>query len=189
MASGAVAIDLAVQQKVAVWPTTAGQQGTPQQKLIMKQSSATVLQTAIVLIGIAVFVFMLWEPHIEGRNAHATLFEVYFKDTFLAFAYIASIPFFVMLYHAFKLVGYVGRNEVFSLRSLMALRAMKYCAIILIGFVAVGEAYLITMVRGEDDIAGGVAMGILVALVSTVIATSAAVFERILRTRMGLLRH
>jgi len=80
----------------------------------MKKSSAVFLQTVVVLLGIAVFVFLLWEPHVEGRNAHATLFEIYFKDAFLACAYIASIPFFVAIYQAFKLFGDVGRNGVFS---------------------------------------------------------------------------
>src|SRR5882757_4418154 len=63
------------------------------------------LQAVIVLIGIGALALMLWEPHIEGRNAHATLFEIYFKDPFLAYAYIASIPFFVALYQAFKVLG------------------------------------------------------------------------------------
>ena len=150
----------------------------------MKKSSAVFLQTVVVLLGIAVFVFLLWEPHVEGRNAHATLFEIYFKDAFLACAYIASIPFFVAIYQAFKLFGDVGRNGVFSLRSLNALRTIRYCAIIVLGFIAVGEAYLFIMVRGEDDIAGGVAMGIFVALFFTVIATAAALFEKTLRTRI-----
>jgi hypothetical protein len=69
------------------------------------------------------------------------------------------------------------------------LRTIKYCAIITVGIVAAGEAYLIIVVRGEDDIAGGVAMGVLVALVSTAVAASAALSERILRTRMGLRRY
>jgi hypothetical protein len=56
------------------------------------------LQAVIVLIGIGALALMLWEPHIEGRNAHATLFEIYFNDPFLAYAYLASIPFFVALY-------------------------------------------------------------------------------------------
>jgi hypothetical protein len=60
---------------------------------------------------------MLWEPHLEGRNAHATLFQIYFNDPFLAYAYMASIAFFVALYQAFKLLGHIARNEVFSQRS------------------------------------------------------------------------
>jgi hypothetical protein len=155
------------------------------EKEIMKRSSTIFLQAVIVLIGIAAFVFLLWEPHIEGRNAHATLFEIYFNDPFLAWAYSASIAFFVALYQAFKLLRDVRLNKIFSLRSLRALRTIKYCGIVLIGFVAVGVAYLFIMVRGEDDIAGGGAMGIFVALISTAIAIAAAVFERNLKIRMS----
>src|SRR3954468_586900 len=107
----------------------------------MKRTSAIILQTLIVLIGVAVFGFLLWEPNIEGRNAHATVFEVYFKDPFLALAYSASIAFFVALYEAFKLLREAGRNETFSRRSLKALRTIRYCALIIIGFIAAGEGY------------------------------------------------
>lgn len=150
----------------------------------VKRSSAIFLQTVIVVLGIAVFVFLLWEPTIEGRNAHATFFEIYFKDTFLVFAYTASAFFFMGLYQAFELFGDAGRNQVFSRRSLSALRTIKYCAIVILGFIAVGEAYLFVAVRGQDDIAGGVFMGILVALFCAGFATAAALFERTLRTRM-----
>ena len=94
----------------------------------MKRSSTIFLQVVIVLIGIGALALMLWEPHIEGRNAHATLFEIYFKDPFLAYAYIASIPFFVALYQAFKVLGYAGQNKVFSQAAVKALRTIKYCA-------------------------------------------------------------
>src|SRR6266480_5875464 len=87
------------------------------------------LQAVIVLIGIGALALMLWEPHIEGRNAHATFFEIYFKDPFLAYAYLASIPFFVALYQVFKVLGYVGQNKVFSPRAVKALRTIKFCAI------------------------------------------------------------
>jgi hypothetical protein len=53
---------------------------------LMKRSSTAFLQIVIVLIGMGALAFMLWEPHLEGRNAHATVFEVYFKDPFLAYA-------------------------------------------------------------------------------------------------------
>src|SRR5215510_1099933 len=96
---------------------------------LMERGSILFLKAVLVLVGIGALALLLWEPHIEGRNAHATLFEIYFKDPFLAYAYIASIPFFVALYQAFKLLGYIGQNQVFSLNSVRALRAIKYCAI------------------------------------------------------------
>src|SRR5262249_22085905 len=108
----------------------------------MNRSSTIFLQVFIVLIGIGAIALMLWEPQIEGRNAHATQYEIYFKDPFLAYAYIASIPFFVALSQAFKLLGYAGQNKVFSQTAVKALRTIKYCAITIIAFVAVGEIFI-----------------------------------------------
>ncbi len=129
---------------------------------------------------------MLWEPHLEGRNAHATLFQIYFNDPFLAYAYIASIAFFVALYQAFKLLGYVGRSDVFSQRSVKALRTIKYCAMSLVGFLVGAEAYFFIVQRGKDDIAGGVMMGLFLIFISVVVATAAAVFERTLQSAVEL---
>jgi Protein of unknown function (DUF2975) len=152
----------------------------------MKRSSTIFLQIVIVLIGIGALAFLLWEPHIEGRNAHATNFEIYFKDPFLVYAYIASIAFFVALYQAFMLLGYIEQNKVFSLNSVRALRTIKNCALAIVGFVVPGEAYLFIAVRGKDDIAGGVAMGLVIIFVSVVIATAAAVFERLLQNAVDI---
>src|SRR5258705_6240482 len=114
----------------------------------MKRSSTIFLQVVIVLIGIGTLALMLWEPHIEGRNVHATLFEIYFKDPFLAYAYIASIPIFVALYQAFKLLGYAGQNKIFTQEAVKALRTIKYCAIAIIGFVVVSVIFLL---RGDPE--------------------------------------
>ncbi|MDP2647767.1 MAG: DUF2975 domain-containing protein [Candidatus Yanofskybacteria bacterium] len=152
----------------------------------MKKSSTIFLQIVIVLIGIGALALMLWEPHLEGRNAHSTLFEIYFKDPFLAYAYIASIAFFVSLYQAFTLLGYIGQNKVFSQAAVNALRTIKYCAISLVGFIVGAEAYFFIAVRGKDDIAGGVMMGLLMIFVSVVIATAAAMFERTLQNAVDI---
>ena len=150
----------------------------------MKRSSTIFLQIVIVLIGIGALALLLWEPHLEGRNAHATLFEIYFKDPFLAYAYIASIAFFVALYQAFKLLGHIGRNEVFSQRSVKALRTIKQCGAAIIGFVAVGLFWI--MLADSDDRAGGVFMGAMIAFASLIVTAAAAVFERLLQNAVDM---
>lgn len=150
------------------------------------KKSTIFLQVIIVLIGIGALALMLWEPHIEGRNVNSTLFQIYFNDPFLVYAYTASIAFFVALYQAFKLLGYIGRNEVFSLNSVRALRTIKYCAITIAAFIVGAEAYFWIVMRGKDDIAGGVAMGLFLIFVSAVIATAAAVFERTLQSAVDI---
>jgi DUF2975 family protein len=151
----------------------------------MKRSSTIFLQIVIVLIGIGALALLLWEPHIEGRNAHATNFEIYFKDPFLALVYIGSIPFFVALYQAFKVLGYAGQNKIFSQAAVKALRTIKFCAIAIIGFVVVEEIFIM-LNHGSDDAAGGVFMGILITFGSIVIATAAAMFERILQNAVEI---
>ena len=151
----------------------------------MTRHATRLLQTLIVLTGIVVLVLMLWEPHLEGRNAHATTFEIYFKDPFLAYAYAASIAFFVALYQAFRLVTSIGRGEVYSQNSVRALRTIRYCAIALAAMVASAVAYLMIAVRGEDDIAGGVAMGVVMILVSIAGATTAGLLERRVAERVS----
>jgi hypothetical protein len=152
----------------------------------MKRNSTIFLQILVVLIGIGTLALMLWEPNVEGRNAHSTLFEVYFNDPFLVYVYIASIPFFIVLYQAFTLLGYIGENKTYSLNSARALRTIKYCAITFIGFILGAEAYLFVAMRGKDDIAGGVVMGLFMILISVVIAIAAAIFERILQKAVNI---
>lgn len=145
----------------------------------MRRAPNHFLRTVVVLIGAGALAFLLWEPHLEGRNAHATLFEIYFKDPFLAFVYIGSIPFFMGLYHAFKVLGVAGGSGEFSPSVVRSLRTIKRCAIAFIGFVAVGE--VIILLTPSDDRAGAVAMGVVIIFASVVVATAMAVLERALQ--------
>jgi hypothetical protein len=81
-------------------------------KNLMKKNITILFQIILFIIAICVFVFMLWEPHFEGRNVGATLWEIYFNDPFLACVYVASIAFFVGVYKAFKILGYVRENKL-----------------------------------------------------------------------------
>lgn len=150
----------------------------------MKYSATLFLRAVLVLFGIGALTFLLWEPHLEGRNANATLFAIYFEDPFLAFAYVAAVPFFVGLYHAIKVLGYAGRNQEFSPSAVRSVRTIKYCALALIGFVLIGE--IILMSGESDDRAGGVMMGAMIFFASTVVATSMAVIERALQNAVNL---
>jgi len=143
----------------------------------MKKISALFLQAATVLIGLGILAFLLGEPHLEGRNAHATIFEIYFHDPFLAYVYAGSVPFFLALYQAFGLFGHVRQTGTFSQVSVEALRAIKRCAFTLLGFVA-GGIVIVLIFGDHEDRPAGLFMGMLAALASGIIATGAALFAR-----------
>lgn len=155
----------------------------------MKKSSTIFLQVVIVLIVILALAIMIRFPLTEGRAANLDLFSIY-ADPFIVFGYLASIPFFVALYQAFKLLGYIGQNKVFSPNSVRALRAVKYCAIIL-SFLIVMAAIYIRISYGispteDDDPAGFLAISIVTTFISIVIAVAAAVFERTLQNAVDI---
>lgn len=151
----------------------------------MKKSSTIFLQTVVVLVGIAALVILIRFPLTEGRAANLDLVSIY-SDPFIMYGYAISVAFFIALYQAFKLLGYIRQNKVFSLNSVKALRTIKYCAIIL-GILIVGAAlYIIMFHAQDDDPAGFIAICIATTFISTVIATAAAVFERTLQSAVDI---
>ncbi len=79
----------------------------------MKKNSIIFLQIVIVLIGIVALAIMIRFPLTEGRATNLDLFSIY-SDPFILYGYLASIAFFIAMYQAFKLLGYIGQNKVFS---------------------------------------------------------------------------
>ena len=146
----------------------------------------------IVALGMGVLVALLWEPHLEGRNVNATLFEIYFKDPFLAYVYLGSIPFFIGLYQAFKVLGHVGQNKVFSQAAVNALSTVKYCALTTAGAIVAADAYLMIHARlypelgAVDGPEGAVVLGIIATFASILVAAAAAVFEKLLKSAVDI---
>ena len=77
----------------------------------MKKGSTLFLKVVILLIAISVLAGLIWFPQTEGRATNLDLISIY-TDPFIIYGFIASIPFFVALYQAIKLLGYVDKNKV-----------------------------------------------------------------------------
>lgn len=150
----------------------------------MKSGSALLLQGVVVLIGLGTLGLMLWEPHLEGRNAHATTFAIYFKDPFLAYVYAGSIPFFMALHRTFGLFGHVRRSGTFSPATLEALHIVRRCALALLGFVA-GGVVIVILCGDPDDRPAGLFMSLLAALVAGVMAAAATLGARNLQAALA----
>ncbi|HVZ98417.1 MAG TPA: DUF2975 domain-containing protein [Chitinophagaceae bacterium] len=151
----------------------------------MKKISIVFLQAVIVLTGIVAFAILIRFPLTEGRAANLDLFSIY-SDPFILYGYAASIAFFVALYKAFKLLGYIGQNKVFSSNSVNTLKSIKYCAIVLCILIVAAGLYIRIFHNKEDDPAGFLAICIVTTFVSVVVATAAAIFEKILQNAIDM---
>src|SRR5919206_2092186 len=107
----------------------------------LKRGSTLFLKVVILLIAIVVLAGMIRFPQTEGRAANLDLISIYI-DPLIIYGYIASIPFFVALYQAIKLLGFVDGNKVFSQSSVNAVKNIKYCALAFSGFILLGILYI-----------------------------------------------
>jgi len=151
----------------------------------MKQRSTIFLQVVIVLIGIVAIAIMIRVPLTEGRAAKLDLLSIY-SDPFILYGYAASLPFFIALYHAFKLLRYIEQNKIFSPDPVRALRNIKYCAILLSILIGMAGLYIRIYHHKDDDPAGFLSICILTAFVSIVVANATAVFEKILQNGVDI---
>jgi hypothetical protein len=150
----------------------------------MKQGPIVFLRGVILLTGAGMLAAMVRFPQTEGRAADLDLIRIY-ADPLIIYGYLASIPFFVALYQAFKLLGYVDTDQFFSPRAVKAVRIIRYCALAMPVLIAAGEAFIVVNAT-DDDFAGPVALGIAISFVSIVIAVVAVIFERLLQSAVDL---
>ena len=142
------------------------------------------MKVVILLIAIGVLAGLIWFPQTEGRATNLDLISIY-TDPFIIYIYIASTPFFIGLYQAFKLLNLIDANKAFSQGAVNTLRNMKFAALSLIGFIVLAIFYIHFFARGDDP-AGPTALGIFVSFAATVIATAAAVFQRLLQNAVDI---
>jgi len=151
----------------------------------MKGISIIFLQAVVVLIGIVALAILIRLPLTEGRTTNLDLFSIY-ADPFILYGYASSIAFFVALYKAFKLLGYIGQNKLFSLNSVRTLRSIKYCAIILSVLIVMAGLYVRIFHDKDDDPAGFLAMCIVFTFISIAVATGVAVLEKVLQNAVDM---
>lgn len=150
----------------------------------MKKGSTLFLKCVILLVAVGALVWLIWFPQLEGRATDLDLISIY-TDPLIIYGFIASIPFFIGLHQAFKLLSLIDANKAFSQGAVNTLRNMKFASLSLIGFIALAVIYIRFFVRGDDP-AGPTMLGISAVLAFSVIATAAAVFQRLLQNAVDI---
>jgi hypothetical protein len=151
----------------------------------MKQETLF-LKIVIFLIGFPILAFCIfWLPLIAHETAANNPEVAYLQYPVLIGVYGTSIPFFMALFQALKLLGYIDRNKAFSELSVKALKHIKYCAISISVMYAAGIPFLILMAE-KDDAPGIVVLGLVIIFGSMVIAVFAAVLQKLLENAIAI---
>lgn len=150
----------------------------------MKKGSTLFLKIVILLIAFGAIVGLIWFPQAEGRAVNLDLISIY-ADPFIIYAYIASIPFFIGLFQAFKLLSYINSNKAFSKEAVNTLKIMKFASISIIVFIILGLLYIRFFANGDDP-AGPTMLGFIASFIFGVIATASGVIQKLLQNAVDL---
>lgn len=89
------------------------------------------------------------------------------------------------MYQSFKLSGYIDKKLAFSEVSLNALHTVKLCAVIF-GAMFLGSMLYILATVKDDDPVGFLVLGSVIVLASSVIATFAAVLQKLIQSGVDM---
>ncbi|WNS77837.1 DUF2975 domain-containing protein [Domibacillus sp. DTU_2020_1001157_1_SI_ALB_TIR_016] len=155
----------------------------------MKRGSTLFLKIAVILMGIPVLALCLFllpqianEANEAAERGADVAFVVY---GILMVMYVSTVPFYIALYQAFKLLSYIDKNKAFSKLSVRALKNIKNCAIIISGLYVVALP-LVYIMAEIDDAPGLVLIGMVPIFASIVIAVFAAVLQKLLQEAIDI---
>jgi uncharacterized paraquat-inducible protein A len=135
----------------------------------VKRASTTFLKVIIFIIGIAVLTLCIyWIPALTFRDVKAHPGGDYSLYPLLVCAYGICITFSFTLFHVYKLLTFIERNNAFSELSLKSLKVIKKCAFTAIFFIGL----LIISLKVISSISGDDSAGPISVCLMSILATS-----------------
>ncbi|MED4156313.1 DUF2975 domain-containing protein [Priestia aryabhattai] len=150
----------------------------------MKQSSTIFLKIALFLMGVPVLALGIYGLFYLAKNTANPDYS-YILYPAVSIMYLSVIPYFLTLYQAFRLLIYIDKNKAFSNISVIALKKIKYCAIVISGLYVIMMPFVF-FAADKDDAPGLIIVGMVPIFASLVIAVFAAVLKRLLQQAIDI---
>ncbi|WP_082233040.1 DUF2975 domain-containing protein [Halobacillus massiliensis] len=143
------------------------------------------LKIAVFLIGAPVAALCLFGVPSISRGIAEFLELNYVQYPVFIGLYITAAAFFIALYQALRLLGYIDKHKAFSDLSVKALKIIKYCAMVISSCYVAGMP-LIYLTAEKDDAPGLIIVGLVIVLASMVVAVFAAVLQKLLKNAIEI---
>lgn len=138
-----------------------------------------IVVTGIVIIALCIF----WLPRLASETASLNPEYSHLKYPILFGIYLTTIPFIAALSQGIKLLDVIKSEESFTEKSVVSFKKIQFYAI------AIGSIYLLGMIYliSEKALHPGLALiGIVIMLVTTVIAVFAAMLKELTRDVLSI---
>lgn len=146
----------------------------------MKRGSTIFLRGAVVLMGLGVLVICVFAlpESFEGKGPGPFL-------PMILGMYAAALPFYFALYQTMKLLNYIDKNKAFSALSVLALKRIKYAAVVIGALYLVLLPYFYLMARSADA-PGVLVIGLVFTFGPMTVAGFAAVLQKLLQSAIDI---
>lgn len=120
----------------------------------MKKGSTWFLRAVVIFLGLGVLALCIFALPSMWRGGSAE-FPAASQSIYLIVIglYATTVPFYIGLWHTFKLLSYIDHDKAFSDFSVKALRTIKYSAIA-VSVLYVGGVPLLYPIAQADDAPG-----------------------------------
>ncbi len=155
----------------------------------MKRGLTLITRGIVYLMGIAVLsICAILLPELAREEAVGKVNPPN-SLPYLIGAWILTIPILFALHQTLKLLSYIDKNKAFSHRSVKLLQSIKLCAITFSVMIAVSAITVIVAARIADpreDVTHIVSLGFIFTFASSIVATFAAVMQRLLQDAISI---
>lgn len=138
------------------------------------------LKLIVLAIGLAVLVFSFSMLRAAVREENVGDYS-----PIMVGMAISTIPIFLALTQAMKLLHYIEKNNAFSSRSVKALKHIKYSALTFSALYILGMPYIYYRAE-KDDAPGMIVLGLALIGISIVTATFAIVLQKLVQNGIDI---
>ncbi len=142
------------------------------------------LKSAVVLMGVPILILSIFGlTWLIDNPANPEYGHILYP--ILIGMYASTIPFFIALYQAFRILTYIDIKEAFSELSVNALQRIKFCAMTISALYVLMLPFVFLLAE-LDDAPGLILFGSVPVFASMVIAVFAAVLQKLLKNAIEI---
>lgn len=153
---------------------------------MMQKSSTTFLKTVIYLMGlimIALSVILIPQIIIHISDSSAMVKWIIYPIVIGVF--FTTIPFYLALYQALKLLRLIDQNHTFSEEAVFTLKRIKQCALTITGIYILTMPFIYLFAE-KDDAPGVIIIGMVPLFVSFVVAVFASLLQKLFKNALEI---
>ena len=152
----------------------------------MKKQSTYFLRFVLTILGLAVLAFCVFAlpSMLNGASAEFPYASMA-VSSIIVILYATAIPFYIAMWHTFKLLNYIDTNKAFSELSVLALKKIKICAAV-ISALYIGIVPLLFPIADMDDAPGLLLIGAAIACAPIAVAVFASLLQKLLQNAIDI---